>query len=214
MCEGGLGRARLPGRETRWGVGRGKRGKMSDKRPRGRGEGRKKGARLQRGRVGRRGDCTGCQVTRVRGEGRRALGGQRAQDARAPPGTRSPCSQPSPPRVPLGPTSRVAPRAACRDGRGGVKQGPKNSVPHTALHTWHPGLAICSQLTAFRARAGGLERCKDSAWGEDDFESTEAMNSVSQCLWCPYCVPSVPSSCWAQERTICSVAFVVHCIIL
>ena len=68
-----------------------------------------------------------------------------------------------------------------------------------------------SSPVAFRARAGDLERCKDSAWGEDDCESTEAMNSVSQCLWCPYCVPSVPSSCWAQERTICSAAYVVHC---
>lgn len=62
---------------------------------------------------------------------------------------------PAPPRVPLGPTSRVAPTATRGSGRGGEEQGPKNLVPQTALsvlHTWHPGLAICCELTAFRAR--------------------------------------------------------------
>lgn len=34
-------------------------------------------------------------------------------------------------------------------GMGGVRQEPKSPVPHTAqgvLHTWHPGLTICSEL--------------------------------------------------------------------
>lgn len=157
---------------------------------------------MQRGRMGRLGDCTGCRVTRVRREERRALAGQRAQDARAPPGTRSPRSQPSPPRIPPLPDVTCGADCCSGDRRGGVGQGPKNSAPQTApgvLHTWHPGRAICSELTASRARGVGLERYDNSAWEEDAFESTETMKSVNQCLWCSYCVPSVPSSCWARE---------------
>ena len=115
----------------------GSEAKCQDQRKRGRGRGREKGARSQRGKMGRRGGRAGCQVTRVRGEG------GRVQHARAP-------ALPAPPRVPLGPASRVAPTATRGSGRGGEEQGPKNLVPQTApsvLHTWHPALAICSELT-------------------------------------------------------------------
>ena len=152
---------------------------------------------------GRRGARTGCLATRGRGEGRRALREERAQDARAPPGTSSPCSPPSPSRIPQGPTSRAEQTAARGGGRGGVGRPPKNAVPQTApgaLHTWHSGLAICSKLTASLASGVGLEKYKGTAWGEDGLESAEAMKSVNQCLWCSYCVRSISSSCWAQER--------------
>lgn len=139
LCEGGLRRARLPGRETRWGVGRGKRSKMSDKRRGEEGRERKKGAWLQRG-DGKARSPLGRPVTRVRGEGRRARGGRRAQDARARPGTRSPRSQPSPSGIPPQPDITCGADGggeAGGEGRGGVEwsgvgQGPKNSVPHRA----------------------------------------------------------------------------------
>lgn len=120
-------------------------------------------------------------------------------------------SVPSPPLSAScrGPTSRVAQMVAGSswggEGRAWARQGPKTSAPRTVLgvqHTWHPGLTICSELTAAPARGVGLERDKDTAWGVDGFASTAAMNSVNQRLWCSYCVPcaaSVPSSCWAQE---------------
>lgn len=59
LCEGGRGRARLPARESRWGVGRGRRSKCQIREREDERRGRKKGARLQRGEVGRHGDSTG-----------------------------------------------------------------------------------------------------------------------------------------------------------
>lgn len=109
-------------------------------------------------------------------------------------------------------TSRVAQTAAGKlegmggEGWSGVGWGRDQrtqcpTAPGVA-HTWHPGLAICSRLTASRAWDVGLERDKDTAWGVDGFASTAAVNPVNQRLWCSYCVQSaalVPSSCWAQE---------------
>ena len=86
MCEGRLGWARLPGRETRWGVGRGKRGKMSDKRPRGRGEGeeeRRSIAEREGGKARRLHGLPGDAGQRRREAGaRRAAGAGRAGSAR------------------------------------------------------------------------------------------------------------------------------------
>lgn len=139
LCEGGLGRARLPGREGRWGVRRGKRSKCQIREDERRG--RKNGARLQRGEVGRHGDSTGGQVTRVRGE-RQARGGQREQDARAPPGTRSPCSHPSPPGIPPRPNSTCgADGGGGAHGRGGEGWGGAGtkelSAPYRAVRAAH-----------------------------------------------------------------------------
>lgn len=86
-----------------------------------------------------------------------------------------------------------------------MRQGPKDSALQTAqgvLHIWHPGLTICSELTAAPARGVGLEKDKETAWGVDGFASVASMNSVNQRLRCSYCVRSavwVPASFWAQE---------------
>lgn len=95
--------------------------------------------------------------------------GSRTRGLRQAPGLLAPI-----PRLPgsrRGPTARVAQTAVGElmggVGRGGVGPGPKSSVPRTApyvLHTWHPGVAICSKLTASWTRGVGMERDKDTAW--------------------------------------------------
>lgn len=139
VYEGGLGR-RVCGEENPLESGQRKQSKMSDKRR----EAREEERRLIGEReVGRRGACTGCQVTRR--QRRKEAGAWRASDLQAPslpfPGSRS------------GQTPRVAETArswgvgGSGEGWGGRRaRGPKNSAPQTApgvLHTWHPGLAIC-----------------------------------------------------------------------
>lgn len=172
----------------------GSEAKCQDKRKRGRGRGREKGARSQRGKMGRRGGRAGCQVTRVRGEG------GRAQHARAPPGTGAPCSQPSPP-LPGSPLARHHVwRRRRLVGVGGVgrSRDQRTWCPRPRRACCTPGTRHSPSAPSSRLSGQGvsLERCKDIARGQDGFES---MNSVNQCLWCSYCVQSVPSSCWAQE---------------
>lgn len=143
--------------------------------------------------MGRRGGRAGCQVTRFRGER------GRAQHARAPPGTGAPCSQPSPP-LPASPLADITCGADGDswewEGWGGA--GTKEpGAPDRAERAAHlaPGTRHLLRAHRLSGQGVGLERCKDIARGQDGFESTEAMNSVNQCLWCSYCVQSIPSSC-------------------
>ena len=141
-----------------------------------------------------RGGRAGGQVTGVRGEG------GRAQHVRAPPGTGAPCSQPSPP-LPGSPLARHHVwRRRRLVGVGGVgrSRDQRTWCPRPRRARCTPGTRDSPSASSSRLSGQGvsLERCKDIARGQDGFES---MNSVSQCLWCSYCVQSVPSSCWAQE---------------
>lgn len=122
-----------------------------------------KARRRHRRAEGRRGGCVGVEASDL------------------------PVPSPPLPTSRRGPTSRVAQMVAGSfgEGRVWVGQGPKTSATQTVLgvqHTWHPGLTICSELNATRARGVGLERDKDTAWGVNGFASTAAMNSVNQRL--------------------------------
>lgn len=75
--------------------------------------------------MGRLGDSSGGQVTRIEKRGGREVGGG-GQDARAPPGTGSPCSHPSPPGIPSRPNSTCGAHrdggALGREGEGGGRR--------------------------------------------------------------------------------------------
>lgn len=64
---------------------------------------------------------------------------------------------------------------------GGVRQGPKSPVPHTAqgaLHTWHRRLTICSELPPLPR---GVARKDKSTRGSDDSTPTATSTANQRC---------------------------------
>lgn len=84
---------------------------------------------------------------------------------------------------------------------GGVRQGPKSPVPHTAqgaLHTWHRRLTICSELPP---GPRGVARKDKSTRGSDDSTPT-ATSTANQRSECPTVCPPLSLrafGCSSQE---------------